>query len=107
MKFKLDENLPVELVEDLQQLGHQTDTVHSENLAAARREQRILLTMDKGIADVRRYPPAEYSGIVLFRCNQSGRQSLLEFIRPNLLRILNFDLPGHLLVVSENGIRYR
>ena len=62
MKFKLDENLPVELVEDLQRLGHQADTVYTENLvghpdpeilAAAKQAQRILLTMDKGVADVR------------------------------------------------------
>jgi len=116
MKFKLDENLPLELVEDLQRLGHDADSVYSEGLVghpdpdiltAAKSENRILLTMDKGVADVRRYPPTEFAGVVLLRCSKAGRQALLDFIRPNLLRILNFDLPGHLLVVSESGLRYR
>jgi hypothetical protein len=33
MKFKLDENLPYELAEDLTRLGHEADTVFSEGLA--------------------------------------------------------------------------
>src|SRR5437016_4138906 len=32
-----------------------------------RSEHRILLTMDKSIADVRAYPPADYAGIILLR----------------------------------------
>ncbi len=62
MKFKLDENLPAELLADLQAMKHDADTVIGEGLtgstdppilAAAKREGRILFTMDKGIADVR------------------------------------------------------
>lgn len=32
MKFKLDENLPVELAADLRALGHDADTVADESL---------------------------------------------------------------------------
>ena len=35
MKFKLDENLPVELVEDLRGLGHDAHTVTDEGLRGA------------------------------------------------------------------------
>src|SRR5258708_2567231 len=65
MKFKLDENLPLELAEDLAHLGHEVDTVYSEGLAgaddatviqAARGADRILMTLDKGIASLLRYP---------------------------------------------------
>ena len=35
MKFKLDENLPVELVTDLRGLGHDADTVIDEGLRGA------------------------------------------------------------------------
>jgi predicted nuclease of predicted toxin-antitoxin system len=61
MKFKLDENLPLEIADAFQTLGHEIETVLSEGLAGApdaeilnhaRVEDRILLTMDKGIADV-------------------------------------------------------
>lgn len=116
MKLKLDENLPVELVEDIQALGHDAETVYSESLvgfpdaeilSVAKSEGRAVLTMDKGVADVRQYPPDDYAGIVLFRYSKSGRRALLEFIRPNLPRLLDLDLKGRLLVVSETGIRIR
>ena len=65
MNFKIDENLPVDLVADLQRAGHNADTVLDENLAgsadlivlaAALREGRVLLTLDKGIANLIQHP---------------------------------------------------
>lgn len=32
MKFKLDENLPVEIVDDLRKLGYDADTVSDEGM---------------------------------------------------------------------------
>ena len=74
MRFKLDENLPVELLDDLRVAGHEADGLHDEGLIGApdnvvldlvRRENRVLPTLDKGIADVRAYPPEVHAGIVL------------------------------------------
>jgi hypothetical protein len=82
MKFKLHENLPLEIADAFQTLGHELETVQGEGLVGApnteilnhaRTEGRILLTMDKGIADIRLLPPATYPGIVLFRPATSGR----------------------------------
>ncbi len=93
MTFKLDENLPVELRDDLRALGYEADTVHDEGIAGAtdevileqvRIEGRILLTMDKGIADVRRFPPRRYAGIVLFSPTSTGRGAVLAFARRHL-----------------------
>ena len=76
MKFKLDENLPVELVTDLRGLGHDADTVTGEGLRgaadpavveAALAADRILFTLDKGIANLQRYPIRQYAGVVLSR----------------------------------------
>jgi len=116
MKFKLDENLPVELAADIRAAGHEAETVHDEGLTGsvdplllqqAHAEGRALLTMDKGIADVRVYPPADYSGIVLFRLKVTGRRAVLAFIRQHLPALLQADLAGHLIVVSESGMRIR
>lgn len=116
MKFKLDENLPVELLADLHAAGHEAQTVPDEELTGApdptviervRSEGRVLLTMDRGIANVRAYPPERYAGIILFRPGASGRGAVLAFIRRYLPVLLQADLPGHLLVVSERGIRIR
>ena len=71
MNFKIDENLPTELADDLRQPGHDADTVLGEGLRgakdpavveAARASDRILFTLDKGIA-----------GVVLFRPDTSGQ----------------------------------
>lgn len=76
MKFKLDENLPVELVTDLRGLGHDADTVTDEGLRgaadpagvdAAMIADRILFPLDQGIANLQRYPIHRHAGVVLFR----------------------------------------
>jgi hypothetical protein len=63
--------------------------------------------MDKGIADVRAYPPERYAGIVLFRPASAGRGAVLAFVRANLGALLDQNISGRLLVVSERGIRTR
>lgn len=115
MRLKVDENLPHELVGDLRAAGH-AETVLDEGLIGSpdstilervKREGLVLLTLDRGIADVRAYPPEHYSGIVLFRPRTSGRGALLAFVRRHLPALLQADLAGHLLVISEHSIRIR
>jgi predicted nuclease of predicted toxin-antitoxin system len=90
VKFKIDENLPAEIAADLNAAGHEADTVADQGLAGTaddvilsriQSEGRALFTMDKGMADVRVYPPQQYSGIVLFRPRTAGRSSTLAFVR--------------------------
>jgi predicted nuclease of predicted toxin-antitoxin system len=116
VKFKIDENLPSELAVDLRALGHDADTVFGESLAGAKdavlmavasSEKRILLTLDKGIANLQQYPADQHAGVVLFRPVRSGRQSVLAFIRERLLDLLGLDLPGRLTVVGPTRIRVR
>ena len=116
MKFKIDENLPTELVADLRKLGHKAETVFHEDLAgvtdrvlieAASKENRILLTLDKGIANLEEYPPERNSGVALFRPVRSGRGSVLAFIRERLPSLLELDLGHRLTVVGADRIRVR
>jgi predicted nuclease of predicted toxin-antitoxin system len=114
--FKLDENLPVELAGDLLGLGHDADTVVSEGLRgatdpvvveAARAEGRVLLTLDKGIADIVRYPVHGHAGVVLFRPDSAGRRAVLSFVRTRLSALLEMGLMGRLTVVGPTRIRVR
>lgn len=116
MRFKIDENLPGDLVADLRAQGHETDTVAGEGLAGAadrtilegaRSEGRILLTLDKGIANVRVYPPEAHGGVVLFRPDASGRGAVLAFVRRYLPALLQVNLVGRLLIISPRGVRIR
>jgi len=93
MKFKIDENLPLALAHHLRLIGHDADTVSDENLAgapdslvvpAALREQRVVLTLDKGIADLTQYPSSTHAGVVLFRPGMSDRMNVLRFVTSRL-----------------------
>jgi hypothetical protein len=116
VRFKLDENLPIELLDDLRTAGHEADGLRDEGLIGApddavldltRRENRVLLTLDKGIADIRAYPPQAHAGIVLFRPPAAGRGSTLLFVRRHLASLFERDLTGRLLVITEHGLRLR
>jgi predicted nuclease of predicted toxin-antitoxin system len=116
VKFKLDENLPVELVTDLRALGHDADTVTGEGLRgaadpavvdAALAADRILFTLDKGIANLQRYPIHQHAGVVLFRPDTSGRGAVIAFVRERLREVLEMDLSDRLTVVGPSRIRFR
>ena len=116
MTFKLDENLPAELAWEFAEAGHGAETVVSEGmtgvsdsdlLRALRREGRILLTLDKGIANIRLYPPEAFAGIVLFRPDSTGRGEVSRFVRRHLPEVLKLEVKGRLVVVTGRGIRLR
>lgn len=100
MRFKLDENLPVELAPELRAMGHDTDTVADEGLCgevdpvvveAAAHADRILLTLDKGIADARGHRNA---GVVLFRPDSAGRRAVLSFVCERISALLAICPPA-------------
>src|ERR1039458_2412402 len=116
MRFKLDENLPVELVTDLRDLGHDADTVADEGLRgaadpavvdAASAAERILFTLDKGIANLQRYPIHQHAGVWLLRLDPWGRGAVIAFVRERLHKVLEMHLAGRLTVVGPSGIRFR
>ena len=116
MRFKVDENLPQELVSDLAEASYDAETVVKEGMAgiadrdlleATRHEGRVLLTLNKGIANVRTYPPTAFPGIVLFRPSSMGRGEVLKFVRRHLHEVLQLELKGRLVVVTAGGIRFR
>ena len=116
MKFKVDENLPADVRDDLRDMGHDAELVSDEGLTGSpdevllehiRREKRTLLTPDKGIADVRSYPPSHYHGIVVFRPATSGQGTVLSFVRRHLPALLQLEVDGRLLVVTDRSVRIR
>lgn len=76
MRLKLDENLPTGLAAGLATRDHDADTVIDEGpagqpdpviVATAADARRMLLTLDRGIGDLRRYPPGSHAGVVVLR----------------------------------------
>jgi predicted nuclease of predicted toxin-antitoxin system len=78
VKFKLDENLPVSSAAILTSSGHDVDTVTEEALggapdrdvvAAATAAGRILVSLDRGLGDIRAYPPGgSYQSLAAVAC---------------------------------------
>ncbi len=116
MRFKVNENLPAEVAVELRLHGHSAETVVGEGLAGvadpavvevARAEDRVLLTLDKGIANLLRYPKGAHSGVVLFRPGSVGRRAVLAFVKGHLPSLLSLDLKGRVTVVTDTRIRIR
>lgn len=89
MKLELDENLPHDLTSDLAGRGHDVHTVHDEHLAGRKEpvvvravagEDRMVLTLDRGVGDLRHYPPGSHAGIVVLRPTSQDPDSILELI---------------------------
>ncbi len=116
MRFKLDENLPLQLERLFTEFGHDAVTVLDQGMggtadshvaSACLREDRVLLTQDTDFADIRMYPPGEYPGIVVFRLPSQSRDDLLE-VGAMLLETLIRSSPNRQLwIVEGSRIRIR
>ena len=82
MKFKIDENLPEEVADLLQEAGFETATVLGQRLTGASdaalaracgQEAYALITLDTDFGDIRTYPPREYLGLIVLRLRQQDK----------------------------------
>lgn len=116
MKVKLDENVPNDAVAIFAEHGHDVHTILEEDLvghsdedvwAACVAEQRMLVTFDLGFGDVRAYPPASHSGVVVLRLNDQRPRTVADVVR-RFLGDYDLDvLVGHLVVVTDTLVRLR
>lgn len=79
MKFKIDENIPIEVVEIFSKNRLDCDDVYQENIngkpdeaviAKCNEDQRVLITLDLDFADIVKYPPELNWGCVVCIKNQ-------------------------------------
>ena len=116
MRFKIDENLPSELADQLTSAGHDAETVLSENLGGesdvtiskvCREEKRVLVTLDLDFSNVQAYPPREYSGLLVLRLRKQDKSHVLQTFSQILDLIEKEPLEGLLWIVEEARIRVR
>ncbi len=76
MKFKIDQNLPIEAADLFTVAGHDAVTVYQQSLGGApderivevcKDEDRILVTADLDLSDILRYPPSRAPGYMVLR----------------------------------------
>lgn len=116
MKVKLDENLPADTRSLVASYDHDVDTVVEEGLAgrtddevtsAAVREGRIIITLDRGMGDIRRYPPGSHPGIIVFRTPDQQPAVVLETLSTFLANHDLGVLAGCVVVVRGHLVRVR
>ncbi len=116
MKFKVDENLPIEVADLLKNNGHDATTVHDEQLigrpdediaAVCISEARTLITLDIDFANLLSYPPELYRGIIVIRTKDQSKSSVLQILRKIIVALEDTPIDQLLWIVEENRIRIR
>ena len=115
-KFKVDENMPTEVATLLATAGHDALTVPEQRMAGhadpavaevCRNEGRALVTLDLGFADIRAYPPADYSGVIVLRLSRLNKPRVLSAVHRLLPTLDQEPLAGKRWVVDETTVRIR
>ena len=116
MRAKIDENMPIEAVRLLVEAGWDASTVHDERLSGAadqlviaecQKEDRVLFSLDLDFGEIRRYPPEEYSGIVVLRPVEPDRETVLALLATALPAFAHEPIRQRLWIVEPNRIRVR
>lgn len=112
MKLKIDENVHGDVAVALRSRGHDVATVQDERLAghpdadiahAVRTEHRCLVTSDLDFADVRRYPPSQFSGLVVLRLGAPTTRNQIACLSRFFAETT--DPAGHLWIVEDARAR--
>ena len=116
MNIKLDENIPYAALAELQQLGHDADSVQDEGLRgvadpgvwrAATHAGRMLITQDLDFSDARRFQPGTHPGLLLLRLKEPGRRALLQRLVWLFQNEPVATWTGCIVIVTDHKIRLR
>ena len=116
MKFKIDENLPIDCSDLFIRMGYEAETVHKEKLQGCSdrslvekcmKEDRILVTLNLDFSDIRSYPPGSNPGVIVLRIDEQSIDSILKAIERVLLAFTNENPCRKLWIVDERRIRIR
>jgi predicted nuclease of predicted toxin-antitoxin system len=116
VKFKIDENLPSDTAGLLRSAGIDAVTVGQQGLNGAPDpavanacllEERVLITLDVGFADIRTYPPGSHPGIVVMRPSSQDKATVMGIVTRLLGLVQAEPLEGKLWVVDDDRMRIR
>jgi predicted nuclease of predicted toxin-antitoxin system len=116
VKFKVDENLPLKVVEELRLCGYEVASVFDENLQGCddgeimgrcKVEARILITLDLDFSNVLLYPPKELPGLIVLRPLSQSVDCIIDLVRKLQKKLKSQKPVEKLWIVEENRIRIR
>lgn len=116
MKFKVDENLPQDICALLKNAGFDAMSIPDQQLSGesdpkifevCQDEERILVSLDVGFANLRSYPPASASGILVLRLARQDKLYVIDVMQ-KLLPLLEKESPAkQLWIVEDDRVRIR
>ena len=116
MKFKVDENLPAEIRDDLRDMGHDADLVSDEGLTGApdevllehvRREKRIFSRWTKVSQTYGHTLQTTTTALSSFALPRRAEAPSCPSVRRHLPALLQLEVDGRLLVVTDRSVRMR
>jgi predicted nuclease of predicted toxin-antitoxin system len=116
VRFKIDENLPIETVELLHAAGYDALTVFDQALGGesdrriidvCESEQRVLVTNDLDFSDVRSYPPQRHHGLIVLRLHRQDKNYVLDILQRVIPSFKKESVAQRLWIVEENRVRIR
>ena len=116
MKFKVDENLPEELSQLFRDAGWDSRTVVDQDMggevdqrlaSVCRDEERVLVTFDRGFANIRAYPLAGTPGLIVFRLRSQDKRHVLAIAARLIGALEERPIGSELWIVHEDRIRIR
>ena len=116
MKFKIDENLPIEIADLLNKAGYDAMTVGQQNLSGeadrniafiCRHEKRILITLDTDFSNIMVYPPHHFFGLVVLRLKQQDKLYVLKVVTQLIKLLTQRTIERQLWIVEDTRIRIR
>jgi predicted nuclease of predicted toxin-antitoxin system len=115
LKFKVDENLPVEAAHLLASGGYDAVTVRDQGMVGqpdgnvatvCQHEDPAIVTLDLDFADIRTYPPENHRGIIVLRLAKVDKFSVMSVLE-RLLPVLGRESPVGKLWIDESSVRVR
>ncbi|MBS3919359.1 MAG: DUF5615 family PIN-like protein [Deltaproteobacteria bacterium] len=114
MRFKVDENLHVEIADLLRERGHDALTVFDQEARGrsdhdiadlSRNEDRVLISLDLDFSNILIFPPEKYPGLIVLRLRKKSRSAVRLVITRVIDHLYKEPLAGRLWVVDEHRIR--
>jgi predicted nuclease of predicted toxin-antitoxin system len=90
LKVMVDEDLPRQAVQLLREYGYDAVSVVEQGMSgwkdpplwiAIQKDERYLMTADKGFGDIRVYPPGTHQGILLLRPDEDGIRPVVDLLQ--------------------------
>ena len=114
MKFKVDENLPFEVGNLLEENGYDALTLLEQGLGGkpdshiaevCKKERRTLITLDTDFCDIRKYSPQDFYGLIVLRLKKQDKPYVLSVVNQLIKLLSKESLQGFLWIVEEGRVR--